>query len=429
MNILKQYYLFCLIVASSFTFFAHQKTPTVNFSFDSFQSEPYQGNIKHGVRTAHHMPPYNQSKNYTHHNCAYYASFSPQNFQQAFQTISDINEILNQYPLYAFKNFLEFARSFPEYETHILLLYDKIKNDKKFRKQTAYMPYFTYSFSLRHEKSGFHDFITTEAQRIINIQQQKKMSTVQQTTYYYTPQDLDVLTEYTALSNLNQTYTPYLSDALEKRTKAIKSIIEQDHALEYINKPYNLNDNVKQILNRYSHDITCFTECYGHHLHQAIHQESLNLLDYIDTLSSNSILYDHQEALIDFTVAMANYNQENEVDKALLIGDFCWTLLDYCQAIAEGIVIGAYSAATDLLHNPLEATISIIASKPVLAFQLSKVLYNVADIGITALTDTTQAKDKWKKYTEPLNNIINAGGNSNPGKFVAPLFPQPVFFL
>ena len=173
MNVLKQYYLLCLIAISYFTFFAHQEIPAVVFSFDSFQSEPYQSNIKHGICTTHNISPYNQQKNYTHHNRAYYASLSPQNFQQAFQNSSDINKILNQYPLYAFKNFLEFARSFPEYETHILLLYEKIKNDKTFRKQTAYMPYFTYSFSLRHEKSGFHEFVAAEAQRIINIKNKK----------------------------------------------------------------------------------------------------------------------------------------------------------------------------------------------------------------------------------------------------------------
>src|SRR5690606_25204834 len=39
---------------------------------------------------------------------------------------------------------------------------------------------------------------------------------------------------------------------------------------------------------------------------------------------------------------------------------------------------------------------------------LSKVLYNIADIGITAITNFDQAKDKWNKYTEPLNHIISA---------------------
>ena len=181
-----------------------------------------------------------------------------------------------------------------------------------------------------------------------------------------------------------------------------------DYAMRYTSKSYNLNNNTKQLLSQYVNDIPRFTQCYGHQLHQAIHQESLDILNRIDSLPSNSILYDHQEALIDFTVAMVDYNHEGLTDKAMDIGDLCWTLLDYGQAIAEGAALGAYSAATDILNNPIQATISIVAGKQVLAYQLSKVLYNVTEIGVTAITDFDHAKDEWNKYTEPLNNTINA---------------------
>jgi len=49
----------------------------------------------------------------------------------------------------------------------------------------------------------------------------------------------------------------------------------------------------------------------------------------------------------------------------------------------------------------------MIVGKQVLTYQLCKVLYNVVDISITALINTDKAKNKWSKYTEPLNDIIN----------------------
>jgi len=104
---------------------------------------------------------------------------------------------------------------------------------------------------------------------------------------------------------------------------------------------------------------------------------------------------------------MADYNHAHYTDKAMHIADFCWTLLDYGQAIAEGAALGVYSAAHDILAHPIEATINIVAGKQILAYQLCKVLYNVADIGVTALINTDHAKDKWDKYTEPLNDIID----------------------
>ena len=139
-----------------------------------------------------------------------------------------------------------------------------------------------------------------------------------------------------------------------------------------------------------------------------IHQESLDILERIDYLSPNSLLDDHQDALIDFTVAMVEYNHEGLTDKATHIADFCWTLLDYGQAVAEGAALGIYSAAGDILTHPIEATLCIIAGKEILAYQLCKVLYNVADIGITAVTDWNGAKEKWNNYTAPINNIIDA---------------------
>src|SRR5260221_3424018 len=119
------------------------------------------------------------------------------------------------------------------------------------------------------------------------------------------------------------------------------------------------------------------------------------------------MLYDHQEALVDFTIAIVDYNREGLTDKATTVADFCWTLLDYGQAVAEGAALGIQTAVTDILNNPIEATVSMVASKPLLIYQLSKVLYNVADISFTAVTSLDQAKDKWNKYTQPLNNIID----------------------
>jgi hypothetical protein len=143
-------------------------------------------------------------------------------------------------------------------------------------------------------------------------------------------------------------------------------------------------------------------------LQQVIHQESLDIIKNVDNLPSHSILYDHREALIDLTASMVEYNHANMPDKAMCVADLCWTLLDYGQAIVEGAALGIYSAAHDILINPIEATVSIVAGKQVLAFQLCKVLYNVADIGVTAITNFDEAQEKWNKYAEPLNNIIDA---------------------
>ena len=214
--------------------------------------------------------------------------------------------------------------------------------------------------------------------------------------------------EYKALHNVYRTYTPSLYIAIEKRSNVFSAMISGNYAVQYGTRSYDLNNNAKQLLSKYGYDAAPFTYCYGNQLHHAIHQESLDILGRINNLPSNSVLHDHQEALIDFSLAMAEYNHAGLIDKAMQIGDLCWTLLDYGQAIAEGIALGAYCAIQDIFTHPIETTVSIVAGKQVLAYQLCKVLYNVADIGMTALSNNDRAKEKWDNYTAPLQNIIDA---------------------
>ena len=309
-------------------------------------------------------------------------------------------EILNQRSLYMFDEFVKFAQTYSSYKCTIQQLHNELKNLNIIQK-AYYIIKGTYCPGLQKRIHYLYNQLSTLKNEVPTY----KEPIIREHSFATFPQHH---AEYKALGDIYGAHIPSLSNAFEKRIDAFNDMTKGDYALQYASKSYNLNNNAKQLLNKYEHDTTHFTQCYGHQLHQALHQESLNLLDRIDSLPSNSFLYNHQEALVDFTVAMADYNHENQTDKAMQIGDLCWTLLDYGQAIAEGAALGAYYAVTDIINNPIEATINIVAGKQILAYQLSKVLYNIADIGLTAVTNYDHAKDKWNKYTEPLNNIIDA---------------------
>jgi hypothetical protein len=121
-----------------------------------------------------------------------------------------------------------------------------------------------------------------------------------------------------------------------------------------------------------------------------------------------SLAYGHQEALVDCIDAAREYNQVGLVHKASVITDFCWALLDYGSAVAEGAACGLIGAIQDIIEYPIQTAACVIAGKYVLAYQLCKVVCNVADIGITALHNPLQAKEKWHDYIAPINNIISA---------------------
>ena len=349
----------------------------------------------------------------------HFSRYTINDFKQYFSACGYTeNQILNQRCLYMFDEFVKFAQTYNGYKCTVQQLHVELKNIGWLQKayhmaKGSYCPglqkrmHFLYN-ELNSIKATQPDTIPFLDRNSAEYKQCIALMSRNSNTHSVSNFNKQ-LPEYAALDSTYRTHTPSLSNAIEKRVEAHTSMSSSN--IQYATKAYNLNNNVTQLLHKYGHNTASFNECFGTQLDHVIHHESLDILERIDALSQNSILYDHQEALVDFAVAIVDYNHEGLTDKATHVADFCWTLLDYGQAVAEGAALGIYSAATDILTNPIEATVNIVAGRQVLAYQLSKVLYNVADIGLTAITDHNHAKEKWNRYTAPLNNIITAISN------------------
>ena len=321
-------------------------------------------------------------------------------------------EILHQRFLYMHDAFVKYAQTCSGYKGAIQKLHSELKNLSIIQK-ACYVARGTYCRKLQKRIAYLYKQLNTiksipQDNNCYHTPFSDKLSSGTKAVNFDQVAFSTQFAEYKALESIYHVYVPSLAKAINARTGIYRDIAAKNSSLACVKKSYNLNNNVKELLSHYGHELTPFIDCLGNQLQQAIHQESLDILDRIDTLPHDSLLYDHQEALVDFAVAIVDYNHAGLIDKAMTIGDLCWTLLDYGQAIAEGAALGIYSAVGDILTNPIEATVCLVAGKQVLAFQLCKVLYNVADIGATAISDYDRAKEKWNKYAEPLNNIIVA---------------------
>ena len=326
--------------------------------------------------------------------------YTTQDFQHHFARSGYTErEILHQRCLYMHDAFVKYAQTYSGYKDTIQRLHAELKNLSLIQK-ACYVVRGTYCRKL--QKRIAYLYKQLHATKTIKPSSGTKVASFDRAVFS------EQFAEYKALEPIYNAYVPCLAKAINARSDIYRNIADRDFVLEGVSKSYNLNSDVKQLLSQYGHELVPFTHCSGNQLQQVIHQESLDILDRIDTLPHDSLLYDHQEALVDFAVAMVDYNHAGLTDKAMSIGDLCWTLLDYGQAIAEGAALGIYSAVGDILTNPIEATVCLVAGKQVLAYQLCKVLYSVADIGATAISDYDCAKEKWNKYAEPLNNIIDA---------------------
>jgi hypothetical protein len=332
-------------------------------------------------------------------------SYTAQDFQHYFAERGYMtSEIFNQCCLYMLDEFVKYAQTYSGYEDTIRSLYAELKNLSLVQK-VCHMATGKYCRKLQKRIGKLYKSLDAiKKEPLING--------------YYNPADIvektfkstfwENFAEYGTLESVYKSHMPNLVKAMSARSVIYRNSANSGFDFHPINKSYNLNSNIKQLLFRSGHEVNSFTQCYGNQLQQVIHQESLDILNHVYDLTRSSPLYDHQEALVDMTSSIVDYNHADMPDKAMQIADLCWTLLDYGQAIAEGAALGLYSAAHDIFINPIEATVSIVAGKQVLAFQLCKVLYNVAEIGATAITNFDAAQEKWNKYTEPLNHIIDA---------------------
>lgn len=296
-------------------------------------------------------------------------NYTAEQLQQYFnaQHYSEV-EILDQPLLYLSTEFVKLAKTYDGYEQAIEILHKKFQNfgplKKAFHAFTG-----TYASGLKRRIGQLYQ----EIQLKKAYQQKQQLAAKQEQTLPQKHSSYDsYISQYHELKSVYEQYSPLLAKAIEKR-------IQVKHS--------------------------------PHQLQKTIYLESEDIIKEVNILPAYSILHPHQNALIDCATAINDYNSQGILDKAMCIADFCWTLLDYGQAIAEGAALGLYSTAQDFIENPIQATVCIVAGKQVLAYQLCKVLYNVADIGATAITNYDRAKEKWDDYLAPLNNLITAINN------------------
>lgn len=176
----------------------------------------------------------------------------------------------------------------------------------------------------------------------------------------------------------------------------------------FITQSYKISPEINHILQDTGLNPVDYTNCYGNPFQQLIHQENLDQLQQLDTLSPLSPIFYHKPAIVNCVDSAREYNHTGLVHDSVTVTDFCWALLDYSKIACQGVVEGIYLAAKDLVDHP-DVVLMVIYAQPqyVIAYQLTKVAVQVAKIGITALTDPIQGQAEWDDYIAPLNNMID----------------------
>jgi len=210
---------------------------------------------------------------------------------------------------------------------------------------------------------------------------------------------------YKHLYHMRGQCAPLLCHAIERRMNALDTIKHGN--IPFVTKAYDLKNSAQALLCEHKHDTIPFMSFTGNEYQHVLHTESLEIIDAINQLNRESRMYDCRGALVDYAAAVCEYNQDGLTHKATQVADLCWILLDYGSAVAEGAAIGVKHVLTDMIEHPVQTATVAFAGEYVLAYQVCKVACDVAGIGITALTDTTKAKNDWNDYIAPINQFID----------------------
>jgi hypothetical protein len=142
-------------------------------------------------------------------------------------------------------------------------------------------------------------------------------------------------------------------DILQAFGRRLKAL--QEHAVEplqWSERSYTLSPLAQQVLINKGYSLHNYSFVYGVPLQCATHAECIAILEEIPRYN-NKHCHSTAHALADFVEAGRLYNQAGQISKAYAFLDVCWTVLDCCAAITEGVAHGVVSLANPIIH-PIE---------------------------------------------------------------------------
>lgn len=341
-------------------------------------------------------------------------------------------QMLRKYDFYSMPAFREYIKTIAGYRSHIKKLHacleaKKSKWHRVWRKLGFLDPKYVQQLDMIEKlnteivkEEVSEQKVAKHQQRQATLEAQQRKLQAQQavcnqqesvrTTFESERDELNRLSdEWTCVQDIYQDYDLCDNGRYERRRQALYDVTHDE--CSYETKSYTVSPDAIQLIGNTGNGIEHYRTCYGNQLQQVIHQECIDGMERLVYLPETSVVYPYKESIAQCFDAAREYNQAGSVDKATAVTDFCWTLLDYGQAIAQGAIDGVVGGVRDMLEHPIETVVCAVACKYVLAYQASKILYNVADISITYAFDAERGKQQWDEYVAPVTQLIDAISN------------------
>lgn len=279
-------------------------------------------------------------------------NFAPDNYYATF-TADVRKEILHNYGFYDNPAFIEFIKTFPEYEQHILasnnarelireqlLKIGNLKKDSVNKILDETLPQLAQSAADKQQEriASYQDQLFTDI-----IERRESQAQKQALQARYDLQDHIIIQSGSGAPAV-----------LYKRNDAIAETLkyDKDTSLETINTP--LDDKSAQLLEQVNVPREFFETCVGNNTQHQLHKEFGDLLKEVSLTKPESI----RIALTEHIVVGQELNHLGYVNEGYAFADFCHAILDFTKGVGKGAWHSLCNLGNCILH-PIETITSV----------------------------------------------------------------------
>lgn len=222
--------------------------------------------------------------------------------------------------------------------------------------------------------------------------------------HLYNTTDLtQAISENTDMLELYKAYDFGNSARLESRIEKLNQILEGEIVLSH--ETYIISDNATGLLTREGLDPQLYLECAGNQLQQHIHQECIGIVEELALANQDVLVNKYCRSMLQFVAVAREYNKANSPIEAVKFVDVCWSIIDCCKAVGEGVIEGAIGT---VINRPIDVALLCVGGPQyLLAYNLGKIAYAYADIKIASLMSEEAGGQKVAEYLQPLTDCID----------------------